>query len=235
MKLSVFNSTAKDGIMSKDEKYFPNLSYQDRTLLYNTTIDRFIKKYNLTDKVIIINENSKEKPKILTNKTISTKAKIVVLKETIENTMIGVETEDDPVIVVTAKDEKEKSTSAIALLTLDNLENKILTEIIDTLIKETNKAPFEMTFYISACASQKYYEITKDKIENILFRKAVVKKKGKYYLDIRLAIFNQLISEIADPNRIYFDSTDTVENDEFYSKYKKKRGKNLLCIKYIPE
>ena len=91
-----------------------------------------------------------------------------------------------------------------------------------------------MTFYIGACPSQKYYEISKDDKDNTLFKGAIITKKKKYYLDLRLVIFNILQSEIVDPNMMYFDSTDTVESNEYFSKYNTK-GKTIICIKYIDE
>ena len=37
MKLNIFTSTTADGIMSADKKYFPNLTKEERGLLYKTT------------------------------------------------------------------------------------------------------------------------------------------------------------------------------------------------------
>ena len=235
MKLSIFKSTTKDGIFSEDKKYFPNLNHEEIKLLHETTISRFLNKCNLKDKVLIINDKCTDKAKTITNKTQNNKSKLLVLKDTIKDTIIGVETEDDPVIVVSSEDEKGRNASLVALLTLDNIKNNILTEIVDKMIIETNKAPFEMTFYIGACPSQKYYEIDKSDKDNELFKGAVISKRKKYYLDIRLVIFNILRNEIVDPNMMYFDSTDTVENYNYYSKYTTNRGKNLICIKYIDE
>lgn len=234
MKLSIFKSTIQDGIFTTDKKYFPNLKHDEIKLLHQVTLNRFLSKYNLSDKVLIIDDKCNDKAKIITNKTNTNKSKILILKETIKDTIVGVETEDDPIIVVSANDDKDNNVSAISILTLDNIKNNILTEIVDKMITITNKAPFEMTFYIGACPSEMYYEISKSDKDNILFKGAVITKKKKYYLDLRLVIFNILHSEIVDPNMMYFDSTDTVESKEYYSKYN-TRGKNLICIKYINE
>ncbi len=234
MKLSIFKSTIKDGIFTTDKKYFPNLKHDEIKLLHDVTINRFLSKYNLSDKVLIIDDQCNDKAKVITNKTNTNKSKILILKESIKDTIVGVETEDDPIIVISATDDKDNNVSAISILTLDNIKNNILTDIVDKMITITNKAPFEMTFYIGACPSQMYYEISKTDKDNILFKGAVITKKKKYYLDLRLVIFNILHSEIVDPNMMYFDSTDTVESKEYYSKYN-TRGKNLICIKYINE
>ncbi len=233
MKLSIFKSTIKDGIFATDKKYFPNLKHDEIKLLHEATISKYLNKYSLDDKVLIIDDKCSDKAKTITNKTTSNKSKILILKDTIKDVIVGVETEDDPVIVVSATDDKDHQVAAISLLTLDNIKNNLLTEIVDKMITITNKAPFEMTFYIGACPSNKYYEITKEDKENILFKDAIITKKKKYYLDLRLVIFNILRSEIVDPNMMYFDSTDTVESNDYFSKYKEIRGKNLICIKYI--
>ncbi len=235
MKLSIFKSTTKDGIFSTDKKYFPNLTHEEIKLLHEVTISKFLNKYNLKDKVLIINDKCLDKAKTITNKTTSNKSKILILKETIKDTIVGVETEDDPVIVATAKDEKNHQVAAISLLTLENLKNNLLTEIVEKMILETNKAPFEMTFYIGATPSQQYYEIDKSEIDNIIFNNAIIKKRKKYYLDIRLVIFNELQKEIVDPNMMYFDSTDTVESTDYFSKFNNNSGKNLICIKFIDD
>ncbi len=235
MKLSIFKSTTKDGIFSTDKKYFPNLTHEEIKLLHEVTISKFLNKYNLKDKVLIINDKCLDKAKTITNKTTSNKSKILILKETIKDTIVGVETEDDPVIVATAKDEKNHQVAAISLLTLDNLKNNLLTEIVDKMILETNKAPFEMTFYVGATPSQQYYEIDKSEIDNSIFNNAIIKKRKKYYLDIRLVIFNELQKEIIDPNMMYFDSTDTVESTDYFSKFNNNCGKNLICIKFIDD
>ncbi len=234
MKLSIFKSTIKDGIFTSNKDYFPNLKHNEIKLLHEVTLNRFLSKYNISDKVLIIDDKCREKAKVITNKTTTNKSKILILKETIKDTIVGVETEDDPVVVVSATDDKGNNVSGIALLTLDNIKNNLLTEIVDKMITVTNKAPFEMTFYIGACPSQKYYEISKDDKDNTLFKGAIITKKKKYYLDLRLVIFNILQSEIVDPNMMYFDSTDTVESNEYFSKYNTK-GKNIICIKYIDE
>ncbi len=234
MKLSIFKSTIKDGIFATDKKYFPNLKHDEIKLLHEATISKYLNKYSLDDKVLIIDDKCSDKAKTITNKTTSNKSKILILKDTIKDVIVGVETEDDPVIVVSATDDKDHQVAAISLLTLDNIKNNLLTEIVDKMITITNKAPFEMTFYIGACPSQKYYEISKDDKDNTLFKGAIITKKKKYYLDLRLVIFNILQSEIVDPNMMYFDSTDTVESNEYFSKYNTK-GKNIICIKYIDE
>ena len=57
-----------------------------------------------------------------------------------------------------------------------------------------------------------------------------MKKNGKNYLDIRLAIFNDLYNQIVNPECIYFDSTNTVKNKDYYSNIGNRLGKNLIGI-----
>ena len=44
MKLNVFISSQKDGIMSKEKQFFPNLTKEERELLYKTTLTRFFER-----------------------------------------------------------------------------------------------------------------------------------------------------------------------------------------------
>ena len=61
MKLNVFISSQKDGIMSKDKKYFSNLSQEERDLLYKTTLTRFFERRNIKyEDVIVLPEKNSE-------------------------------------------------------------------------------------------------------------------------------------------------------------------------------
>lgn len=239
MQLQVLKSTTKDGIMSSDKKYFPNLKESERKMLYESTLRRFLQKVNLSlENSITISDKNKEKTSRVVTKNIKKiKERIVILKSSTPNLAVLVETTDDPVIIASAKTEDEISVCAIALGTIENIDSNILHEMIETLIKETNAAPFEMTFYITACPSKESYILENiDRLtNNSIWKNTYEKKKKKYYLDIRYAIFNQLISEIVDPNNIYFDSTDTVENKNYYSNFAQKLGKNIVAVVYKEE
>ena len=238
MKLNVFVSSQKDGIMSKEKKYFPNLSTEERELLYETTLTRFFKKRNINyENVIVLSDKNTEiKSRVVTPSTKKIKEAILILKDTTKELCIAAETNDYPVIIASAKNEKGQSVSAIALGTIENLNNDLLHEIIESLIKETNAAPFEMTFYIGACPSKEKLVVDQSLLtNNYMWKDTVTKKKKNHYLDIRYAIFNTLIKEIVDPNNIYFDSTDTVTDDRYFSNIGEKPGKNLVCVVYTDE
>ena len=116
-----------------------------------------------------------------------------------------------------------------------NLNDDLLTLMVDTLMKETDAPPFEMTFYIGACPSQDNFILDSvDELTSPIWKDTYKKKKKKYYLDIRYAIFNQLIKEIVDPNFIYFDSNDTTESD-YFSDFTDKKGRHLECVVYTDE
>ena len=239
MKLNVFVSTTKDGIMSNDKKFFPTLTNEERELLYKTTLKRFLEKRNikLENINILTEKNTKIKSRVITKETKKIKEAIYILKENAKDLVIGVETNDSPVIIASAKDEQDNRVSAIALGTIKNLNEGILHEMIECLIKETNAAPFEMTFYIGACPSKEKFIVEDPNIltKNTMWKDALTKTKKKFRLDIRYAIFNELIKEIVDPNFIYFDSTDTTEDSNYLSKIGNKPGKKLVCVVYTNE
>ena len=239
MKLNIFASTTKDGIMSKDKKFFEKLTTKERELLYETTLKRFFESKGINYKEVIImsENNNKITSRVVTKATIKTKEAILLLKETTPNLTVAVETTDYPIIVASAKGENGKNVCAIALGTIENINNGILHEIIESLIKETNAAPFEMTFYIGACPSQANFLLEDSSIltNNLIWKDTTIKKRKKTYLDLRYAIFNTLISEIVDPNYIYFDSTDTKEDSKYFSNFGEKPGKNLICVVYTNE
>lgn len=236
MKLNVFTSTRKDGIMSKDKKYFPNLTKEEINTLYEININRYLENMGLSDKhlIILTEKNNKLKSRVVTKTTKTVSEKILILKSQEKNVLIGVETLDDPVIVGNVTDKDGNMTSATALLTLENINSGIIHELIEALIRETDEAPFNMTFYISACPSKENYIV--DNIDFLtdkyIWKNCIEKNKRKYLVDVRYAIFNQLISEIVDPNYIYFDQTDSKEDSKYFSKYSAKLGKNLVCITY---
>lgn len=239
MKLNIFASTTADGIMSSDKKYFPNLTKEERELLYKTTKERYFHKHNLNiEQVILLPENASQlKSRVVTENTKKIKEKVLILKSTTPNLAVAIETVDTPVIVASANIDDDKSVSAIALGTLENINNDILHEMIGALMKETDAAPFEMTFYIGACPNKDEYVLSSidNLTNNILWKDAITKKKNKYYIDLRYAIFNQLISAIVDPNYIYFDTTSTVTSPKYYSNYSSKLGKNIITVVYKDE
>lgn len=237
MKLNVFVSSTKDGIMSNDKKYFPKLTKEERELLYESTLTRFFSKRNIDrENVIIINDkNTKHSAHTATIENKKIKDKVVVLKDKTPNLVVAVETSDEPIIVASAKNEQNESTCVVAKASIKNLNDDLLTLMVDTLMKETDAPPFEMTFYIGACPSQEKFVLDNvNELTSPIWKDTYKKKKNKYYLDIRYAIFNQLLKEIVDPNFIYFDSNDTTESD-YFSDYTDKKGKHLECVVYTNE
>ena len=238
MKLNVFVSTQRDGIMSKDKKYFSNLSNEERDVLYEATLTKFFERRNIKfENVIVLTEKNTEiKSRTITENMKKPKEAILLLKDTTKELCIAVETSDYPVIIASAKKEDGHAVTAAALGTIENLNNGILHEMIECLIKETNAAPFEMTFYIGACPNKESFTADQNLLTNsYIWKDTYTKKKKKYYLDIRYAIFNTLIKEIVDPNNIYFDSTDTIEDEKYFSNLGEKPGKNLVCAVYTDE
>lgn len=237
MKLNVFVSSQRDGIMSKDKKYFPNLSTEERELLYKTTLTKFFERRDIKyeDVLVLTEKNNVIKSRSVASVNQKTKEAIFILKDN-SNKCVAVETSDYPVIIATANTDDGKSVSAIAQGTLENLNNDLLHEIIECLLKETNAAPFEMTFYIGACPSKEKLIVNPNLLTNsYIWKDTITKKKKNHYLDIRYAIFNTLIKEIVDPNNIYFDSTDTTEDEKYFSDLGNKPGKNLVCVVYTNE
>lgn len=239
MKLQILTSTVKDGIMSDKRIYFPTLTKEDRAMLYENTLNRFAQKIGLTKENIVIIEDTADKitvGKAVKNKQ-KMKTKITLLKSTTNNLVVAIPTEDDPVIIASAKVNEQESVAAIAKVTLENLNKNILHEIIEALMKETDKAPFEMTFYISSCPTQEEYCVDKENpiLKNDSFKSAVKKIKNNYYFDIKYAIFNQLVSEIVDPNYIYFSEISSVTDTRYFSKIGNRPGQNLVCMVYQDE
>lgn len=237
MKLNVFVSSTKDGIMSNDKKYFPKLTKEERDLLYESTLTRFFSKRNIDrENVIIINDkNTKHSTHTATIENKNIKDKVIVLKDKTPNLVVAVETSDEPIIVASAKNEQNENTCVVAKASIKNLNEDLLTLMVDTLMKETDAPPFEMTFYIGACPSQdKFVLDNANELTSPIWKDTYKKKKNKYYLDIRYAIFNQLLKEIVDPNFIYFDSNDTTESD-YFSDFTDKKGKHLECVVYTDE
>lgn len=238
MKLNVFISSQRDGIMSKEKEFFPNLTKEERELLYETTLTKFFERKNISyDKVVVLPENNKEiKARSASKPVKKIKEAIIVLKDTASDICVAAETSDYPVIIASANSEDNHSVSAVAIGSIENINNNILHEIIECLIKETNAAPFEMTFYIGACPSKDKLAVDPNLLSNpAIWKDTYTKKKKKTYVDIRYAIFNALIKEIVDPNNIYFDSTDTVDEPKYFSTIGNKPGKNLVCVVYTDD
>ena len=103
MKLNVFVSSQRDGIMSKDKKYFPNLSTEERELLYKTTLTKFFERRNIRYEDILILTEKNNVIKSRSAATVNEKSKeaIFILKDN-SNKCVAVETSDYPVIIATA-------------------------------------------------------------------------------------------------------------------------------------
>ena len=238
MKLNIFTSTVEDGIMSSSKEFYPNLTKEESELLYKTNLEKYYKKYNIKlDNVFIIPEKANQmKVRTITENTKVIKEKILLLKSTTSNLAVAVETIDEPIIVATVNLDENKSISAVALGSIENLNDGLLYEMVECLMKETDAPPFEMTFYIGACPTKEEYILNSiEKLTSPIWKDAVEKKKDKYYLDIKYAIFNQLIAQIVDPNYIYFDTTSTVTSNKYYSNYKDLKGKNIITVVYTNE
>lgn len=240
MNLKIFSTTTKDGIISKNKKYFPNLNTEEINLLYDASISRLLKRLGLNNITNIVNltaSNKEISSRVVTTTTKKVKEAILILKSTTPNVMITAESTDDPIIVASANKEDGTIVTAMALGTLENINNDLLHEMIESLIKETNAAPFEMTFYITACPSKENYvlENIDNLTNNYVWKDVITKKKKKFYIDLRYAIYNQLLLEIVDPNYIYFSNIDTVTDKNYYSDFGNKLGSNLTCMVYIDE
>lgn len=229
-KLSVISTKIKDGNFTIEEKYFPNLTEEERILLYNTNLEKLgIKREN----AVILNEDNQEEGYLLLKEgkiKNTTKKEAVVMKSSLEDFFILVETSDSPVMIGSVT-KKNETTVVVALGTLKNLKNEILDKMVGYLIHATGCAPFDMTFYISSCPNKEDY-IIKDQmlVESRIFKDAIEKKKDGYHLDIRLAIFNDLYNQIVNPDSIYFDSTNSVEKENSFSEIGKRPGKKLVGI-----
>ena len=180
MKLNVFVSSTKDGIMSNDKKYFPKLTKEEREMLYESTLTRFFSKRNIDrENVIIINDkNTKHSAHTATKDNKNIKDKVVVLKDKTPNLVVAVETSDEPIIIASAKNEQNESTCVVAKASIKNLNEDLLTLMVDTLMKETDAPPFEMTFYIGACPSQDNFILDSvDELTSPIWKDTYKKKK----------------------------------------------------------
>lgn len=238
MKLSIFTSTTTDGIMSNNKKYYPKLNKEEIDKIYNLNLSRFLSKYNLkVEEAVIMNDyNSKISSHTVTSKNKKYKDRILILKESTKNIPVLVETSDDPIIVAYATDDNNKQIAVIGKASIDNLNNDLIHDMTEILMKESNKATFEMKFYIGPCPSKENYIIDENlELDEKVFKKAVEKISGKIHLDLRYAIFNQLYLEIVAPEEIYFDSSDTVEDKKYYSDLSNRLGRHISCVVFTEE
>ena len=229
-KLKIITTRTKDGNFDKNKESFPNLTEEEIELLYNSNLEKLdINRKN----TVIINENNQEEGYLILKKgkkKTETNKEAVVIKDSLTDFFVLAETNDYPVIIGTVKKDDEE-TAIIALATLNNLKNEILDKMVGYLIHATGCAPFDINFYISACPNKEDLVITdKNLLKARIFKGAIEKKNGQNYLDIRLAIFNDLYNQIVNPECIYFDSTNTVENKDYYSNIGNRPGKNLIGI-----
>lgn len=238
-KLNIIKSNIKDGIISKDINYFPNLKTEEINLLYETNLNKYLNKLNLSkqDIVLIDDDNIEEGYLILKEGKVknTTHKEVIIMRSSLTNFLVGIKTNDYPIIVGTVEKDNE-IICGVCLGNLDNLNNEILDKLVGYLIMETGCAPFDITFYISSCPSKQKLIIEQEKyLKSRVIKTGIEKQKDGYHLDLRLAIFNELYNQIVEADHIYFDTENIEEKTNYFSEIGNRPGKNIIGVVFTDE
>lgn len=238
-KLNIIKSSIKDGIMSEEKEFFPNLTEENIKLLYKNNLNKFLKKINLKEEdIVLIDDNNIEEGYLILKegkKKNNTKKEVIIIRSSLPNFLVGVKTNDYPLIMgsVTIK---EETVCGVCLGNLENINNEILDKLVGYLIMETGCAPYDITFYISSCISKEKLIIDEQKyLTSRVLKMGIEKQKNGSHLDLRLAIFNELYSQIVEADHIYFDTDNIEDNFNYFSKIGNRNGKNIIGVVFNEE
>ena len=131
---------------------------------------------------------------------------------------------------------KEETVCGVCLGNLENINNEILDKLVGYLIMETGCAPYDITFYISSCISKEKLIIDEQKyLTSRVLKIGIEKQNNGSHLDLRLAIFNELYSQIVEADHIYFDTDNIEDNSSYFSKIGNRNGKNIIGVVFNEE
>ena len=248
MELKIIYSKREDGIMSDDEIFYPNLTEEERKNKFELNKKNFLQKYNLDNVNILIPiqktiyEEQDETfnyqdgtYEILTKENVTKYLKgekyfhddFLIMDSNIKNILVVDKVADCPMLILLAKINEENWMIALAHCGCEYINRLLPQQMVDALIKESNVKPQYIKAYITPCISKESYVY--DKYPPVASNKdawknAIEQREDFYYIDLRKAIVNQLLSKGLQKENMIISDKDTREDNDFYSHVAYKKG-----------
>ena len=145
----------------------------------------------------------------------------------IKNILVVDKVADCPMLILLAKINEENWMIALAHCGGEYINRLLPQQMVDALIKESNVKPQYIKAYITSCISKESYVY--DKYPPVASNKdtwknAIEKIEDFYYIDLRKAIVNQLLSKGLQKENMIISDKDTRTDNDFYSHVAYKKG-----------
>lgn len=252
-KLIIFETNNKDGIMSKNKRFYP-MSYTERKIerVFQETRIKVGKKYNF-DGLKILQPAQKDVEQNITYPTGTYKridssyltqkdlwnekipADILIIDSNYPNIVIGHRMADCPVIIA---EDRKKHIVAVSHCGALQINRKVPMYTIKALEKEAKSNLSDIFVYVGSCIKKESYVYDCYPIwatNDSVWKNCIEKKNNLYYIDLITAIIKQL--NIPKEN-IIVSPIDTYKDPNYYShlsevkKESKPIGQNFVGAYY---
>lgn len=253
-KLIIFETTKKDGIMSRNPKFYSShLTQQEIDEIFLQTRIKLGKKYHFNGTQIFQAQqknttNNIQYPNgkyiVISEKNLTKKdywyeqlpADILMISSKYPNIVIGHQTADCPIVI--AEDRKQK-VAALCHCGAIQINRELPKQLIESLIKECNSSKKDIYIYIASCAKKEHYiydNYPHWATNKILWKQYIIEKDNQYHIDLSGAIIKQL--KEMDIQYIRISQIDTIKDIRYASHYalvhgdKTKIGQNFVGLYY---
>ena len=253
-KIKIFESGIKDGIMSRNIKFYPeNTSEEEIKKQFLKVRENLGKKYGFDGKKIFqalqkTETNKVEYPDgtyhVITEKDIKNEdlwyveipADILIISEKFKNIVVGNQMADCPIIIV---EDRKLGVTALSHCGAPYINRELPKQTAEALITEYKSNPNDLYVYIGSNAKKESYIYDKYPLwatNTKIWDKCIIKNNNMYNIDMETAIIKQL--EAIGIKNITISSYDTVTDQIHYSHSAsskgiiEKKGQNFVGFYY---
>lgn len=253
-KIKIFETGIKDGIMSRNKKFYnKNLTQPEINKIFLKTRQKIGRKYGINGlhmfqalqktpsnklnyedgKYIVISEKNMQQEDYWFEEL---PADILILSNQYKNVIIGNQMSDCPVIIA---EDRKNGVTALSHCGASYINRKLPIQTIEALIKEYNSDVSNIYVYIGSCIKKESYTYDcypKWATTTEVWQDCISEENGLYKIDLVKAIIKQL--ESINIKHIYVSKIDTYANENYYSHLaehqgnEKKTGQNFVGFFY---
>jgi len=252
-KIIIFEGTMKDGLFTRSRRFYPeNYTEEDIYNAYKKDRIKLGKKYGFSGlKMFHPRQKMEDNDRYPDNKAVFLDEKYMqkedYFQENIEADILII-SKDYPKIAVTHNmadcpvliaEDRKKGITALAHCGIYHINRGLPKAMIETLIKD-NSNPQNIYLYIGSHIKKDNYIYDKyppQATNEEIWKDAIEKKEGKYYINLEKAIRNQL--KDYSLGEIMVSAIDTEEHPDYASHRKEKegntskKGQNIVGFYYI--
>lgn len=231
-KIKIFESGISDGIMSRNNKFYPNKTQEEINKIFLNTRLNLGKKYGFDGKKMIQalqktptnNISYPDGTYVILNDKYFQKADywyeqipvdILLLEAKYKNIVIGNQMADCPVLII---EDRKLGVTALSHCGASYINRNLPKQTVQALIKSFQSKKENLYAYIGSCAKKDSYIYDKYPTwatSEDIWEKFIIEENGLYHIDLEGAIVKQL-KEMGLTN-IEVSNYDTITDDIHYS------------------